>query len=44
MCALDLQEKVNAVGKYNQFPQMVSIFKENEEDTEIEEINFLETI
>ena len=44
LCALDLQEKVNQVGKVHSIPQMLSLFKESEEDSEIEGINFLETI
>lgn len=44
LCGLDLQEKVNQVGKVHSIPQMLSLFKESEEDSEIEGINFLETI
>lgn len=44
LCALDLQEKVNLFSKVHSIPPMLSLFKEHEDDLEIEGINFLETI
>lgn len=44
LCALDLQDKVNQVAQLHEIPQIIILFKETEEDTEMEAINFLETL
>lgn len=44
LCALELQEKVNQVVVQHDVPSIIILFKESEDDHELEEINFAQTI
>lgn len=44
LTALELQERVNSVVVHHQLPQMIILFKEDDQDTELEDIPFFDTV